>query len=88
MTDRRTSADVAHVSRRLVDEQCPDAGKVVLVLNNLRTHTPAALSEAFDPAESRRLAERLAAWAGNPTQVDYFQSALWQICGSAIWQVE
>ena len=59
VTERRTSVDFAHFLRRLVDEEYPDAEKVVLVLDNLSTHTTAALYQAFDPAEARRLAERL-----------------------------
>ena len=59
VTSRRTSADFARFLRRLVDEQYPDAEKVVLVLDNLSTHTPAALYEAFEPAEARGLCERL-----------------------------
>ena len=45
--------------RRLVDEWYPGAEKIVLVLDNLSTHTAAALYEAFEPAEARRLVERL-----------------------------
>jgi hypothetical protein len=37
----------------------PDAERIVLVLDNLNTHTPAALYEAFPPAEARRIVERL-----------------------------
>jgi transposase len=59
VTERRTSVDLARFLRRLVDEQYPDAEKVVLVLDNLSTHTPAALYEAFEPAEARRVCERL-----------------------------
>lgn len=59
VTERRTSGDVARFLRRLVGEQYPDAGRVVLVLDNLSTHTPAALYETFPPAEARRLVERL-----------------------------
>ena len=36
-----------------------DAEQIVLVMDNLNTHTPASLYEAFDPAEARRLAEKL-----------------------------
>jgi len=36
----------------------PGAEKILLVCDNLITHTPAALYEAFEPAEARRLAER------------------------------
>jgi len=43
----------------LVDVHDPDAEQIVLVQDNLNTHTPASLYEAFDPAEARRLAGRL-----------------------------
>jgi DDE superfamily endonuclease len=59
VTERRTNRDFAHIIRRLVDEWYPTAEKVVLVLDNLSTHTPAALYEAFAPAEARRLVEKL-----------------------------
>lgn len=59
VTQRRTNQDFARIIRRLVDEWYPQAEKIVLVLDNLSTHTPAALYEAFEPAEARRLAEKL-----------------------------
>jgi hypothetical protein len=59
VTERRTALDFAHMIRVLVEELYPTAEKVVLVLDNLNTHTPAALYEAFEPAEARRLLERL-----------------------------
>ena len=58
-TDRRTSVDFARFLRRLVDEPYPDAEKVVPVLDTPSTRTPAAPYHAFDPAEARRLADRL-----------------------------
>lgn len=58
-TERRTNRDFARVIRRMVDEWYPDAEKVVLVMDNLSTHSPAALYEAFEPAEARRLAAKL-----------------------------
>jgi DDE superfamily endonuclease len=65
VTERRTSQDFARMMRRLVDEWYPQAEKVVLVLDNLSTHTPAALYEAFEPAEARRLVEKLE-WHDTP----------------------
>jgi hypothetical protein len=47
------------VIRELCDELYPDAEKIVLVLDNLNTHTIASLYEAFEPAMARRLAEKL-----------------------------
>jgi len=51
--------DFAYVIQALVDVQYPQAEKIVLVLDNLNTHTPASLYAAFAPAEARRLMERL-----------------------------
>jgi hypothetical protein len=59
VTERRTKLDWAHCVKELVDVHYPKAEKIVLVLDNLNTHTPAALYEAFDPAQARRLLERL-----------------------------
>ncbi|MBA2595168.1 MAG: IS630 family transposase, partial [Chloroflexia bacterium] len=59
VTDRRTKHDLAHQMRELVDRHCPDATVVRVVLDNLNTHTPAALYEAFPPAEARRVLRRL-----------------------------
>ena len=59
VTDRRTSVDFAHIIKTLVDEQFPNAEKIVLVLDNLNTHTPASLYQAFAPAEAKRLADKL-----------------------------
>lgn len=59
VTERRTAIDCAQVIQELVDVQYPQAEKIVLVMDNLNTHTPAALYEAFAPAEARRLRERL-----------------------------
>jgi hypothetical protein len=59
VTRRRTNRDFARVVRELLDVWYPAAERVVLVLDNLSTHTPAALYEAFEPAEARRLVERL-----------------------------
>jgi DDE superfamily endonuclease len=59
VTQRRTSQDFARIIRRVVDEWYPGAEKIVLVQDNLSTHTPAALYEAFEPAEARRLVEKL-----------------------------
>jgi hypothetical protein len=59
VTERKTNRDFARLIRRLVDEWYVEAEKVVLVLDNLSTHTPAALYEAFAPAEARRLVEKI-----------------------------
>jgi len=59
VTDRRTCQDFAHVIKWLVDEQFTGADKIVLVMDNLNTHTPASLYRAFSPAEAKRLADKL-----------------------------
>jgi hypothetical protein len=58
VTDRHTAIDYAHVLRELSDVHFPDAAKIVLVQDNLNTHKPASLYEAFPAAEARRLVER------------------------------
>ena len=59
VTDRRTRVDWARVVQQLVDVDYADKDRIVLVMDNLNTHHPASLYEAFDPAEARRIAERL-----------------------------
>ena len=60
VTDRRTRADWARVVQQLVDAvDYADKDRIVLVMDNLNTHHPASLYEAFEPAEARRIAERL-----------------------------
>jgi len=58
VTERRTRTDYAACLRRIADELYPQAEVIVLVQDNLNTHTPASLYEAFAPAEARRLTER------------------------------
>lgn len=58
VTKRRTSVDYAHILKALSDEYFPDAEKITLVQDNLNTHKPASLYEAFKAPEARRLAER------------------------------
>src|SRR5436190_730452 len=58
VTDRHTAIDYAHVLRDLSDTHFPGAAKIVLVQDNLNTHKPASLYEAFPAAEARRLVER------------------------------
>lgn len=59
VTDRRTCQDFAQVIKTLADEQFAGAEKIVLVMDNLNTHTLASLYAAFLPAEARRLADKL-----------------------------
>ena len=56
--DQRTAIDYAHVLRDLADVHFPDAEKITLVQDNLNTHKPASLYEAFPPAEARRIVDR------------------------------
>lgn len=56
---RRTKVDWAHKVKWLLTEQYPDADKVILVMDNLNTHTESSLYEAFDPEVAFRLAQRL-----------------------------
>lgn len=58
VTERRTKRDFAEVLRALADDIFPDATVIVLVLDNLNTHNPGALYEAFPPKEAHRLASR------------------------------
>ena len=59
VTDQRTKLDFAHVIRDLVDKHYPEAESIVLVMDNLNTHKPASLYEAFPPEEARRLISKL-----------------------------
>lgn len=59
VSDRRTRTDGAHVIQDLVDVHYPEAEQIVLVQDNLNTHTPAALYDTFAPAEAKRLADKL-----------------------------
>lgn len=59
VTDRRTQNDFAIEMKYLVDEAFPNAEKVVVVMDNLNTHVAHALYSAFEPAEARRILERL-----------------------------
>ncbi len=58
VTDRHTAVDYAQVLKELADVDFPAAEKIVLVQDNLNTHTPASLYQAFPAAEARRLVER------------------------------
>ncbi len=59
VTARRTKRDWAECIRALLDVHSPQATRFRLVLDNLNTHTGAALYEAFPPDEARRLLDRL-----------------------------
>jgi hypothetical protein len=74
VTERRTAVDFAEVLRWLVEEVYAEAEKVVLVCDNLNTHTPACLYEAFDPERARRIAERLE-WHHTPKHGSWLDMA-------------
>jgi DDE superfamily endonuclease len=59
VTERRTRVDWAHAIRELVDVHHPTAERIVLVMDNLNTHSPGSLYEAFPPTEAKRLADKL-----------------------------
>ncbi len=59
ITEQRTRRDYANVIKWLVDEKYSAAEKVVIVQDNLNTHSPASLYEAFEPAEARRILKRV-----------------------------
>lgn len=59
VTERRTAQDFAEQLRVTVEETYADADVIVLVTDNLNTHTPACLYERFEPAQARRIAARL-----------------------------
>lgn len=59
VTDRRTAIDFADAMKCLVDKLYPSAPKITVVMDNLNTHTKASLYKAFEPAEAKRIADRL-----------------------------
>ena len=59
VTQRRTKIDWAYCVREMVDQIYPDAEKIVLVMDNLNTHNKSSLYEAFEPAEAKRIADKL-----------------------------
>lgn len=58
ITDQRRREEWAHVMQKVSDELYPQAEKIVVVMDNLNTHTPAAFYQVFEPQEARRLVER------------------------------
>jgi len=59
VTDQRTKVDWAKVVKQLVDEHFPEAKKIILVMDNLNTHSPSSLYEAFSPEEAKRILDKL-----------------------------
>jgi hypothetical protein len=55
VTDRRTKIDWAHFIKEITDEHYSKADKIILVMDNLNTHTGSSLYEAFPPSEAKRI---------------------------------
>src|SRR3979490_1352968 len=68
VTDRHAALDYAQVLKALSDKHFLGTSKIVLVQDNLSTHKPASLYEAFPAAEPRRLAQRFE-WPYTPKHV-------------------
>lgn len=58
VTDRRTRKEWAEAMREISDVHYPEADKIVVVLDNLNTHSPASFYLAFEPEEAHRLSKR------------------------------
>ena len=74
VTERRTAIDYAHVLKDLSDIHYRDAEQIVLVNDNLNTHKPASLYEAFPASEARRLVERFE-WHYTPKHASWLDMA-------------
>jgi DDE superfamily endonuclease len=74
VTARRTNVDFAHCLKDLVDGHFPEAEKIVLMSDNLNTHKPAALYEAFSPQEARRIMEKIE-WHHTPKHGSWLNMA-------------
>ena len=59
VTERHTYPDFARELRHIVDDDYPDADIVVVVCDNLNTHTPACLYATFEPEEAHRIAAKI-----------------------------
>jgi DDE superfamily endonuclease len=74
VTQRRTAIDYAQVLKDLSDIHYRDAEQIVLVNDNLNTHKPASLYEAFPASEARRLVERFE-WHYTPKHASWLDMA-------------
>lgn len=74
VTDRHTAIDYAHLLKDVSDRWFPRAKRIRLVQDNLNTHKPASLYEAFPPAEARRLVERFV-WHYTPKHGSWLDMA-------------
>lgn len=59
VTQQRTAVDYAHLLKTIVDRDYAQADKVIVIADNLNTHSPASLYKAFDPQEAQRILNRL-----------------------------
>jgi DDE superfamily endonuclease len=83
VTERRTAIDYAKILRDLSDLHFPKAEKIVLVQDNLNTHRPASLYEAFAPAEARRIIERFE-WHYTPPFCEWGHGSWLNLAGSEL----
>jgi transposase len=74
VTSSRTRIDFAQFIRELLDTHYPRAEKVVLISDNLNTHTTAAFYETFEPAQARRLLQRIE-WHYTPEHGSWLNAA-------------
>jgi hypothetical protein len=73
-TERRTAVDFAHAIQALLDGPFREAEGIVLVIDNLNTHTPAAFYQAFPAPEARRLLARIE-WHYTPVHGSWLNMA-------------
>jgi hypothetical protein len=59
VTEQRTKKDWALFMQEILEEHYPEVAKVVVVMDNLNTHTPASFYEVFPPEQAKALADRL-----------------------------
>lgn len=59
VTAQHTAVDYAHPLKYLVDLRYPDATKITIVHDQLNTHVPASLYKAFEPAEAKRIFDKI-----------------------------
>jgi hypothetical protein len=59
VTQQRTALDYAHLLKAIVDTDYPQADKLIVIQDNLNTHSPASLYKAFTPSEAQRILSRL-----------------------------
>ena len=58
VTDRRTKVDFAYCIKDLLTVHYSEAERITIVMDNLNTHHPSSLYEAFEPAEAKALLAR------------------------------